>query len=151
MLTDYIHALECIFFKLSSNVTDFSGLKIIQCNINGDFVPSWIVSCIWESMFLREVKINKLIDQSVEGNLNFLRCFTKKCIAAWGELPLRSWKFKAGCKKDCKAGVWKLITSMSRYQFTIIVTYNFLWKKKSYYLRMPMNTNYQLTNTEHFN
>ena len=95
MLTDYIHALECIFFKLSRNDTDFSGLKIIQCNINGDFVPSRIVSCVLESIFFREVKINKLIDWSVEGNLNFLRCFTRKCIAAWGELRLISWKFKA--------------------------------------------------------
>ena len=56
-------------------------------------------------MFLREVKINKLIDRSVEGNLNFLRCFTRKCIAAWGELRLRSWKFNlVGVRRTARLG-----------------------------------------------
>ena len=34
MLTDYIHALECIFFKLSRNDTDFSGLNVMLTGIS---------------------------------------------------------------------------------------------------------------------
>ena len=37
-------------------------------------------------MFLREVKINKLIDRSVEGNLNFLRFFYEEMHCSLGRV-----------------------------------------------------------------